>query len=271
MVGIRETVKERYVELAHNRAHFYETGQGYPTIFIHGLGFTSGGEDWFPVIKQGIGDVVHVISIDQLGWGAGDRPVWNYNFAYLIDHVRELQDALGLEKTNLVGHSLGGWVAATLAYESPQRVNKLVLIAHAGLNPNPPPNLASFKPPSREEIAAGLAEMADGELKDELVEARVRNAAVKDAVEAYGGIARMFQDMDMRRRYYMERRLKHIQAPTLLVYGENDVVFPPVEGRELVRRSIPNNRYELMADTGHFIPTQRPAELTKLLKEFLAE
>lgn len=269
MVAINEMIKERTVELSTVKAHFFEAGQGYPTIFLHGLGFTSGGEDWFPCIKEGLAESVHVFATDQLGWGAGDRPDWRYSFSYLVDHVRELQDALGLEKTNIVGHSLGGWVGATLAYESPDRVNKLVLVANAGLNPNPPPNLAAFKAPSHDDIVAGLQDIKDDDLRNVMIEARQRNANTPGAVDAYLKLAEMFQDMDMRRRHYLERRLPFIKVPTMLVYGEQDLIYPPVEGRELFRTRIPNVRYELLPDTGHFIPTQRPKELTALLRDFL--
>jgi 2-hydroxy-6-oxonona-2,4-dienedioate hydrolase len=254
MVAVSELVKERTVQLETVKAHYYETGQGYPTIFLHGLGFTSGGEDWFPCIKEGLGDKIHVIALDQLGWGNGDRPTWRYTLSYLVDHVRELQDALGYEKTNVVGHSLGGWVAATLAYESPDRVNKAVLVANAGLNPNPPPNLAAFKAPSAEQIEASVQELEDDELRALLIETRTRNAGVPDAVEAYQRIAEMFQDMDMRRRHYLARRLKYIKAPTMLVHGEDDLIYPPVDGRELMKSTIPGVRYHLLPNTGHFIP-----------------
>ena len=269
-MAIRDQVTERTVELSTNKAHFYETGSGYPTIFIHGVGFTSSGEDWFGCIKEGIGDTVHVIAIDQLGWGRADRPSWRYSFAYLVDHIRELQDALGYEKTNLVGHSLGGWVAGTLAYESPERVNKLVLVANAGLNVAPPPNLAQFSPPSEADMAAGLAGVEDDELRAELLETRIVNANTTNGVAAYERLSEMFVDTDMRKRMFLTRRLSRIKAPTLLVFGENDLIFPPLEGRDLMQKEIPDNRCVILPGAGHFIPTERPKDLTRLLREFLA-
>ena len=271
MTSVRTAVKEQTIELANNKAHFFEAGQGYPTIFLHGVGFPASGEEWFPCLKEGLADSVHVFAVDQLGWGSVERPEWNYSFAYLVDHIRELQDALGFEKTNLVGHSLGGWVCATLAYESPERVNKLALVANAGLNPNPPPNLVGFKAPTKESLIEATAIIKDPDMRDEIIESRLRNAGTPGAVESYTRLSEMFQDMDVRRRYHLGRRLSHISAPTMLVFGENDLVFPPVEGRELMRTQIPNvQRYELLPDTGHFIPQERPRELTSLLRDFLA-
>jgi pimeloyl-ACP methyl ester carboxylesterase len=271
MTSVRTQVTEHTIELSTNKAHYYEAGTGFPTIFLHGVGYTSSGEDWFNCINEGLAESVHVIALDQLGWGSVDRPVWNYAFSYLVDHVREVQDALGFEKTNVVGHSLGGWVAATLAYESPERVNKLVCVANAGLNRNPPPNLAAFSPPSDEQIVESTAAIKNPDVRQEVIEARRRNHAAAGSVDAYTKLSEMFVDTDMRKRQFLDRRLSRIKAPTMLVFGENDLVFPPVEGRELMRTTIPNVvRCEVLPETGHFVPAERPAELTALLREFLA-
>lgn len=268
MAKVRDQVKERTIALASNKAHFYEAGSGYPTIFLHGAAFTSAGEDWFPCIKHGLGAVTHVHALDQLGWGSADRPVYRYEFGFLVDHVRELQDALGYEKTNIVGHSLGGWVAGTLAYESPERVNKLVFVANAGLNIAPPPNFADFQPPSRAQLEADVS-FVDPAYRAELLENHIRNSETKDALESYRSLGAMFRDMDMRRRYFLHRKLKHIETPTLMVFGDQDLIFPSPEGRVLMNTEIKGSRMVVLDDTGHMIPTQRPKELTALLKDFL--
>ena len=269
MSEVRTKVSEHTVELSTSTGHYYEAGQGFPTILIHGSGFSSGGEDWFPVINEGLGEVTHVFAIDQLGWGSVHRPSRRYEFGFLVDHVREFQDALGFERTNLVGHSLGGWVAATLAYESPERVNKLVCVANAGLNTLPPPNFAAFEPPSDAQIAADLDHMSDPAMRKEVLAHHIRNTRTADALESYRSLGKMFRDMDMRRRYFLHRKLAYIKAPTLMVFGEHDLIFPPLEGRELMERDIADSRSVVLADTGHQIPTQRPKELAALLMDFL--
>ncbi|MGE3303957.1 MAG: alpha/beta fold hydrolase [Hyphomonadaceae bacterium] len=268
MGGIREKVRERTIDLSTSKGHYYETGSGYPTIFVHGSGFPSGGEDWFPCIAEGVGDVTHVIAIDQLGWGSVERPMRRYEFAFLVDHIRDFQDALGFKKTNVVGHSLGGWLAGTLAYESPERVNKLVFVANAGLNIAPPPNFADFQPPSRAQLEADVS-FVDPAYRAELLENHIRNSETKDALESYRSLGAMFRDMDMRRRYFLHRKLKHIETPTLMVFGDQDLIFPSPEGRVLMNTEIKGSRMVVLDDTGHMIPTQRPKELTALLKDFL--
>ncbi|MDP3174460.1 MAG: alpha/beta hydrolase [Phenylobacterium sp.] len=269
MGAVRDMVTEHTIDLSTSKGHYFETGRGYPTILVHGSGFSSGGQDWFPVIKEGLGEVTHIYAIDQLGWGSVERPQRDYEFAFLVDHIREFQDVLGYEKTNVVGHSLGGWVAATLAYESPDRVNKLVCVANAGLNIDPPPNFANFVPPDAAQIAADLEHMEDPELRAEVLAAHLANGATADALDSYRSLGAMFRDMDMRRRYFLHRKLTRIKVPTLMVFGDEDLIFPSPEGRAQMDNEIPDSRAVLLKNTGHQIPTQRPKELAALLKDFL--
>ena len=109
---------ERFVELSHGRTRYFDCGEGAPTILLHGVGYSAGGTSWYRNIAP-----------DFVGWGTGDRLEQGYSFAYLVDFVREFQDALGLASTHVVGHSMGGWIASLFAYESPNRVDRLALTA----------------------------------------------------------------------------------------------------------------------------------------------
>ena len=113
--------EEKFVEMSHGTTRYVEAGDGYPTILVHGVSYTSGAHDWALNIGP-LSAKLRVIAVDALGWGKGEG--WlqqEYSFAYLVDFIREFQDALGLEKTNLVGHSMGGWLASLFGYESPHR------------------------------------------------------------------------------------------------------------------------------------------------------
>lgn len=269
-MAIHDLVTEHTVELSTGAGHYFEAGSGEPTIFLHGVGYTAGGAEWFGCVQAGLGDATQMIAMDQFGFGAVDRPAQRYEFSHLVDRVRELQDALGHERTNIVGHSLGGWVAATLAYESPERVDRLVLVANAGLNTAPPPNVQNFEAPTPEAIEAGVASIADDELRAALLEQRLRNAAVPSAEDSFRRVTEMLNDTAMRRRYYLTRRLSHITAETLLIFGERDLVFPPLEGRDLMHREIAGSRMVVLPDTGHAVTTERPRELAALVGDFLS-
>src|SRR5487761_482472 len=141
---------ERFVELSHGRTRYFDAGSESPTILLHGVGFSAGGTSWYRNIAR-LSEGLRVIAVDFVGWGLGDRLEQGYSFAYLVDFVREFQDAIGLASSNIVGHSMGGWIASLFAYESPERVNKLVLSASGGAATRTIAQMTEFQPPSKDE------------------------------------------------------------------------------------------------------------------------
>ena len=126
------TINERFATLSHGRTRYLESGEGPPVLLLHGAGFIPGADAWRVTIPA-LATRYRVIAPDALGWGPGDQLDLDYSFGYMVDSLREMQDALGLERTHVVGHSMGGWLASLLAYESPERVDSLVLVASGGL------------------------------------------------------------------------------------------------------------------------------------------
>ncbi|HWO74154.1 MAG TPA: alpha/beta hydrolase, partial [Dehalococcoidia bacterium] len=149
-------VTEKFAALSHGKTRYYEAGSGYPTLLLHGAGFESGGDSWLGVMDL-LADRYRVLAPDSLNWGPGDVFDQEFSFAYLVDHVREFMDVLGIAKANVVGHSMGGWIATLLAYESPERVNKLVLVAAGGAATRPLQNMVEWKPPVLAEMKERLA------------------------------------------------------------------------------------------------------------------
>jgi pimeloyl-ACP methyl ester carboxylesterase len=261
---------ERYVQLRDVRARFLEAGQGTPTICIHGVGFTAGAESWLPAIRAGLADHLHIMALDNIGWGAGDRPTFEYSISYFVDFIRELQDALGFAKTNLIGHSLGGWIAGTFAYESPDRVHRLVLDDSAGMNPEPPAAVANFQPPTEEGLRKQIeGTFEDPEMRLQQFEAQWRNANVPDGEAAFRQINRHLNDPAMRSRYFLGRRLGNIRVPTLVVWGEHgNALFPQNVGRDIASR-ISGAKLVVVPGAGHFTPQQKPAEFVAAVNAFL--
>ena len=263
------TIAERYVELSHGKTRLLEAGTGDPVILLHGAGFTAGGESWLLNIEP-LATRFRVLALDCLGWGLGDRLNIEYSFAYLVDHIREVQDALGIEKSHIVGHSMGGWLASLLAYESPNRVDKLVLVASGGTATRPLATMVHFKPPSREEIRTQFEGRYKGHPVDidRLVEQNVRLTENAEFVEAFGKIMAHMTNPLTRTRYNTLRRLPHITAPTLIIWGRDDQVNALEMGEE-THRLIPNSRLVVLDNCGHGVPTERPDEFNRLLLEFL--
>jgi pimeloyl-ACP methyl ester carboxylesterase len=265
-----EPAVEGFVQLTDVKARYLEAGEGEPTIVIHGVGFTNSGEVWLPAIRAGLGDKLHVYCMDNVGWGAGDRPTSEYSISYFADYIREVQDALGYSKTNIIGHSLGGWIAATFAYESPDRVRRLVLDNIAGMNATPPAGVSEFKAPTYEQLKASVAtRFTNPKDVEDQTAYQWRNVNTPGSVEAFTQITKHLNDVPMRRRYHLGRRLGKIRVPTLVLWGRDaDGLFPASIGQEIAAM-IPGSRLEIY-DGDHFANQKFPDQFAKLVTDFLA-
>ena len=264
-----EPAVERYLSLPDVKARFLEAGEGIPTICIHGVGFTSSGESWLPAIRAGLADGLHIYAMDNIGWGMGDRPDFEYSLYYFVDFIREVQDQLGYAKTNIVGHSLGGWIAATLAYESPDRVRKLVLDNIAGMNPTPPDTVANFQPPDEARVRAQVETNFRPEDHEAQAYFQWRNVQQPGAEAAFRQITKHLNDPAMRRRYYLGRRLNKISVPTLVCWGElGNPLFPLTVGQEIAAK-IPGAELVVVSGGTHFTMQGKPVEFVEAIRPFL--
>ncbi|AFY50590.1 putative hydrolase or acyltransferase of alpha/beta superfamily [Nostoc sp. PCC 7524] len=107
-----------------------EAGEGIPIVFLHGNWHDSG--QWVAVMES-LYPNFHCFAPDLLGFGESDHPNIHYSIDVQVECMAEFLQALKLEKVNLVGHSLGGWIAASYALKYGQQVDKLVLVAPEGV------------------------------------------------------------------------------------------------------------------------------------------
>lgn len=263
------SISEKWVELSHGRTRYLESGSGEPTIFLHGVGYTQAAHTWRPNLGP-IGHKTRAIAVDCLGWGHGDRLDMEYSFAYIVDFVREFQDALGIEKSNIVGHSMGGWLASILAYESPNRVNKLVLVGSGGTRTRTIPSMTEFQPPSPEQVREGLTRQLhlSDEWADAILPECLKVTEVPNALEVYRKILKHMNNQQTRDKYGTVRRLPYVKSPTLVLWGDNDEVNALEMGQHTADL-VPNSKLVVLKDTGHFAPTQRIDEFNQALLEFL--
>lgn len=104
---------------------------GKTVMLFHGKNF--GGYYWANVIKALVGNGFRVIVPDQIGFGRSSKPVINYTFQQLAQWNKKLLDTLGIQKTSILGHSMGGMLATRFALMFPERVDKLLLENPIGL------------------------------------------------------------------------------------------------------------------------------------------
>ena len=263
-------IEHGYVELSHGRTRYLEAGAGPPVLLLHGAGFTTNADAWLTTLPALAAGGYRAIAPDFLNWGLGDPFDREFGFAYLADFVRELQDALAIERCHVVGHSMGGWVASLLAYESPDRIDKLVLVASGGMATRNLASMVEFKPPPAEEIRRVAVERARSAGLDEaaLADEYLRQLTRPEVVAAYAKVMRHMTDALHRPRYAMARRLPLIKAPTLIVWGKDDQVNDLSMG-EASHAAIAGSRLVVL-DCGHGVPQERPAEFQRALLDFLA-
>ncbi|MFB5189248.1 alpha/beta fold hydrolase [Alicyclobacillus fastidiosus] len=261
------SVQERQTTLSHGVTHYLEAGEGEPLILLHGVGFWTGGDYWLANIVE-LSRHFHVFSPDFVGWGNGDRLRVEYSFAYLVDFVREFQDTLGISSAHIVGHSMGGWVAALLAYESPQRVRTLTLVGSGGMSTRTLSTMTKFQPPTREDILAHATKTLHAELPiAELVDTWYRRTLLAGAVESYQLILNHMNNSVHRARYHLGRRLQHIQCPTLVVWGAEDQTNPVSLGQEM-HALLPNSQMVVIPG-GHDCASENPEQFNQQVIQFI--
>ena len=127
---MNDPTRVRYRTIHGHKRAYRITGQGPPLLLLHGIGDSSA--SWLPVM-EGLGRTHTVIAPDLLGHGNSDKPRADYSVAAYANGMRDLLEVLGVDDVTVVGHSLGGGVAAQFAYQYPERCQRLVLVATGGV------------------------------------------------------------------------------------------------------------------------------------------
>lgn len=227
-----------------------EGGTGRPVLFLHGAG---GAGEWTPLHAR-LAQSYHVIAPTHPGFGRSeDLPnlssVRDFALFYL-----ELLDRRGLDSLVVVGHSLGGWIAAEMAVWQPQRFSKLVLVSAAGLRREGVAQPDLF---AQSLVPAGA--VGDSLLSNpEALERRIRDRATMARVAWNPYI----------HDPHLPDRLYRLRMPTLLVWGDQDPLIPPAIG-ERWAELLPDTRLRLVAGAGHPVHREQPDEVARLIEEFL--
>ena len=120
----------REITLHGHRVFFRSAGSGPALVLVHGI--TSTSATWANVLPY-LAERFTVIAPDLLGHGESAKPRGDYSLGAYASGIRDLLLALGHDRATFVGHSLGGGVAMQLAYQFPERCERLVLVASGGL------------------------------------------------------------------------------------------------------------------------------------------
>jgi pimeloyl-ACP methyl ester carboxylesterase len=220
-------------------------GQGRPLVFLHGLS----GQRW-DGFQEGLAKSHQVFSPASAG---ADEPDDLRAFDSVHDLVIYYDDVfrkLGLEKFDLVGHSFGGMMAAEYAAAYPERVDKLVLIAPLGLwRDDAPVENFTYQTPEKQ-TAMLLGDPESAEVLAYLALPEDQLAKNKEIVARITGMASILHFIWPIPERGLARRLYRVQADTLVVWGEQDKVVPPVYAKDFAA-AIDKSRVVTVPGAGH--------------------
>jgi pimeloyl-ACP methyl ester carboxylesterase len=263
-----QAVARKEVELSHGKTPYLEAGTGHPVVLIHGVAVGGGSDDWRPVIEQ-LAQHYRVLAPYSLGWPPGDTYPTMDAFPYLTDHVREFQDALGLKSSHIIGATMGGWIAGLFAYESPNRVDKLIMTGNPGFHGAANDRLANFEVPEEDRVRAGIDRvgvgLSDAE-KDAIVKEKMAKLNDPSFAEAFGKMMKTMADHGNRQRFNLIRRLPHLTMPTLFIIGKGD---PSSEHLDKLKSVTPNSKVVLIEDGAHQVHYENTDQFCKAVIEFL--
>ena len=263
-----------FIDIDGVRVHYVEAGQGEAVVLVHGWnGSTFGFRHIIPELAQHF----RVVAPDLKGFGYSARPARSdYSLSAQADLVRAFMRRLGIERAALVGHSMGGGVAMTLALRYPASVSRLVLVdsvtareqrrgLRLGLLLRPLLPLMAAVGMRRSVVRRALRAVVHdpASATPEAVEAHFRPLRMKGHLRAMGR-----QLVDRGRDAPLEP--ERISQPTLILWGEHDRVIPIATGDELAVR-IPNARLVRIRSAGHLPLEEQPESSNAALLRFLQE
>jgi pimeloyl-ACP methyl ester carboxylesterase len=268
-----------FVEVDGLRVHYQEFGEPTAPVMLLIHGYSASTFTWKTSAPMFAENGFRVIAVDLIGFGFSSKPSWfDYAIGSQTRVVERLMDRLGIGSALVVGSSYGGAVASTLALDYPERVSKLVLvdavtndepidqvIAQLAKTPVIGELLSVFLVDSRAFVRSRmLTSMAPG--NHHLVnDARIDS--VRRPLSAADGHNSMLHTL----RSWHAQRIDHdahlIDQPTLLLWGELDIVVPPHNGRNL-HRLIPDSRLVMFKNCGHVPQEECPTDFVRIVSDF---
>jgi 3-oxoadipate enol-lactonase len=248
--------------------HYEVAGDGWPVIFLHGLG--SSADDWALQVPVFAKDY-RVVTLDLRAHGQSQF-TGSFTIERMADDVGELLTQLRADTSpaHVVALSLGGCVALALALRHPQCVRSLTLVnTFARYRPNGLNGfqqglmrlwLLQFKtiPALAAWVASSLFPRPE---QRQLYEAAVASLG-KNSKRTY------FESIRAIGRFNIERQLRNIGCPTLIITGDRDATIP-LSAKQLLHRSIPNSQLLVIPDSGHATPYDQPEVFNRAVMEFI--
>jgi pyruvate dehydrogenase E2 component (dihydrolipoamide acetyltransferase) len=253
------------VEVAAGTLRFLRQGEGDPVVLLHGFG---GDLDNWQLTLPALADSHTAYALDLPGHGGSTKNVGAGDAEALADAVEQFLDAAQVGRAHLVGHSMGGLVAALVALRSPGRVRSLTLVATAGLGEDISATYIDgfVRAESRRQLKPALELLfADPSLVTRRLVDDVLKFKRIDGVT--DGLRRLSAGLFAggRQQLLVPDRLAELDVPILVVWGAQDRVIPA----EHAQRAPDGARVHVLAGSGHSPHMESGAEVNELIREFV--
>ena len=262
----RQGAHRHSVDIAEGRIGYFEqpaiSGDGVPLVMIHGLG--GRGEDFAGLMPQFAAQGFHVYAPDLLGYGESDKPA-SSDFSIATEErvVTEFMDAVHLPHADIVGWSMGGWIALRLALDAPQRVDCIAVYDSAGIVFDSTADISLFAPTD----GAGVARLIRTLSPTFPVPAPfVQRAIIRKLARSRWIVDRSLTAMRSGHDI-VDFKLPSMKPPLLIVFGTADVLTPPSVG-ETMHKLDPRSMYVTVEGCGHFAPVECSGPLAEATVNF---
>ena len=250
-----EKINVNGIKIAYERL-----GKGTPLVLLHGYPLDHHlWDDVLPLLK----DTFDLIIPDLRGFGESTTVATPYSMNDFASDVAGLLDQLGIQKTAVAGHSMGGYVALAFAERYPERMNGLALVSSQVLADPPDRKEARYKTAAEvaEKGINGVVEtMTSKFTSDPHWQAFARESMEKQQPAAYIGALKAMAD-----RADSTGLLSTIKYPVVVIHGDADALIPVDRARE-VKAARPESTLVEISGAGHMPMCEAPTETVKGLK-----
>ena len=257
------------------RTNYHDQGQGHSVLLIHGSGpGVSAWANWRLAIPE-LAKQARVIAPDMVGFGFTDRPVKpRYDMDTWVNQAVGLLDALGIDKTDLVGNSFGGALALALTIRHPHRVRRLVLMGSVGVKFPITPGLdaAWGYTPSLDNMRKLLGVFAHDRrlVNDELAQLRYEASIQPGFQESFSAMFPAPRQASVDAMASDEADIGRIAQQTLVIHGREDQVIPLSNSYRLAAL-IQRSQLHVYGQCGHWTQIEHAVRFARLVGDFLAE
>jgi pimeloyl-ACP methyl ester carboxylesterase len=264
----------------HDMAYRKE-GEGPALLLLHGIAGSS--RTWRDVIPR-LTDRFTVIAPDRIGHGQSEKPVGDYSLGAFASGIRDLLEVLDIERASVIGQSFGGGVAMQLAYQHPERCERLILVDSGGLGREVNWMLRFMTLPGSEYLMPAIFPGFVRDWGDILFRAindrGIRLGAFTEMWSAYASLA----EADNRKAFVrtiksvidpggqtvsaMDRLYLAAPMPTLILWGERDDIIP-VSHAYAAHEAMPGSRLVVIDKVGHFPQIEAPEQFVEAVIDFI--